>query len=526
MAIKFYSLRAKALLFAPFFIFLANLVIAQCSWTQYAPYISQPPVKYYTYQCGGGNQVWINSISTNKGIVNFSNLNSGCAPSTDTNNYNYFPGKLCKVNAGSKFEVVMRLGHNGINTGSYTRVAVYIDWNHNDLFEETQNYSEFVPIDSFPQPVYCGTNHVITTTIVNNDIKFSLLVPQTAKNGPTRMRIRLLATGNPSSNLLGAGGNPGACGQATYGECEDYDFEVVNPCKSPAVLSIANITCNSADICWSGVKNADLYDYWVDTCRTPGCSITPPPNPSIINYFALTDQTCVSLPNSSYPIALSQLQPEKKYYVIIRSTCDTFKKATSQYWQNSGWDIIDSFTTLPCCDAPQNIAISNITSTTASISWSPVHTSNMYEYAIATTPSIPPINATKIQGTSLVVNGLTPAKNYYFCLRALCSPTPRSSWTCVSFATLNTTHLANIAEDKIDVLISPNPFKNTVTFSSSKVHKSAQLIVTDISGRIVHTQMMKNMQKGDIDLTHLNTGLYIVKFTSEQGTSVVKIVKD
>jgi hypothetical protein len=327
----------------------------------------------------GGNLVWITKCSTDKALVNFQNT-SGCVSAGDSNNYAYYPGKLCRANAGSKVDLIVGLGYaSGVTTSSITRLCVWVDWNHNGFFEVSQTYSEkvaFTAVNS--NPTNLGNVNGLMTSLTATNYTFTFQVPTWAKNGPTRMRVRLAATGVFPS--VGPSDLIQACDFNRFGDCEDYDFDVVNTCKAPKVLSISNVTCNSADICWSPNDYVDFYDYWVDTCKTPGCSLASPPyDPSIVNYFAPTSQNCVSLPNPKYPIGMSQLLPETKYYVTVRTTCDSIKKPTAQYFQNSGWDIVDSFTTLPCCDAPVNLKITNIRSTSATASWDPVYTSHMYE---------------------------------------------------------------------------------------------------------------------------------------------------
>lgn len=503
---------------------------AQCEWTEYAPWIVPPSTKLYTHQAGA-NGVYISRCSTAKAVVNFDNSSSYPA-ATDTNNYNYFGGPagyICKANAGSTIEVTVWLSYllsvNGAN--SNPRVYIWVDWNHNGVFEETPTYTELVTYSSAVNAN--KANGVVSHNSATQIPTFGFLIPRSAKNGLTRMRIRVGATGSTSlpGSIFGPAGMT-ACLKAPHGECEEYDLDIVNPCNPPSVVSVSNITCNSAYICWSGIENADIYDYWVDTCKEPGCSsnpaLNPPPGttPGSVYYFGypLSSSLCRTIPNVSY----ASVMPETKYYVAIRSTCDSIRKPSAQYWQNSDW-VIDSFTTLPCCNNPNNVKVTDIKATTAKASWDPVHTANKYEYAVNTTPNNPPANGTKILGTTVELQGLSHSKTYYFCIRALCNPTPTSDWECAPFATENTTSVSSLNAGVPELKAYPNPVKNTVTITIDNFNTTGILYITDVTGKIVHSLNM-NSSTTDIDMTPFAQGLYLIKYASDNGAYVIKITKE
>ncbi len=527
MSVKFYSFLKRLTLIIPILILAASSANAQCEWLQYAPYYVKPATTpYYEFECGTGNAVWITRCSTDKAIVNL-NSTSGCPPvAGDTNNYNYFPGQLLKVNAGSKVDFYINWGfETGVSTNSLHSLSFWFDWNHNGIFEYSQFYSEQAKIKAIsPTTTFINPSGLVaysTATLQTGKFQIEVEIPSWAKNGPTRLRVRSSAAGL-SPNLVASGVGP--CDHSKFGEIEEYDVDIVNPCLSPKVISISNVTCNSADVCWSTQDNADLYDYWVDTCRTPGCSI-PSFDPTIKNYFDIKTQNCITLPNNKYPLGLPQLLPETKYYVLVRSICDTIRKPTSQYWQVSDWNAIDSFTTLPCCDAPLNVRMSEITSTTATATWDPVYTSTKYEYTVMTTPGPQPSAGTKTFNTYAGLQGLTSAKTYYFCVRALCTPTPLSNWSCVPFSTENTLGIGNLATEGPEVSVYPNPVKNIVTVSVEKANKGALVTITDVAGRVVYTQGM-DTEKAEINMSGWNAGLYFVKYVSEAGNKTVKVIKE
>jgi hypothetical protein len=141
-----------------------------------------------------------------------------------------------------------------------------------------------------------------------------------------------------------------------------------------------------------------------------------------------------------------------------------------------------------------------------------------------TTPTAPPSNGTKMTGTSVVLQGLTSAKTYYFCVRALCSPTPISGWTCIPFSTENTLSVDGLEGSGPDVTVYPNPASKVVTVSVDKAHNGT-ITITDIAGRVVYTAAMTT-EKADVDVSSFTSGLYLLKYSSEAGNKVVKITKE
>lgn len=530
MPIQFYTWLKKALLVLPILaLSFAGELKAQCTWIPFAPWIDPPPVKFANRQCGAGNGIYIAKCSTDKAIINFTNT-STCPPSSDTNNYNYFGGpggKMCKVNAGAKLDLHITPALTGISTGSILKLSVWVDWNHNGTYEEGTSYTELV---SFTAAAPTGTTTktgILSGASLTGNSTFTFDIPKSAKNGLTRMRVRLTGNGQPSAacpacpTLTPA--SVSACGLSDHGECEEYDMEIVNPCKPPSVISVSDITCKGANICWALVDNADMYDYWIDTCKTPGCSIQPPiaPGPPW-PLFDTKVGNCITAPNGYFP----NIMPETKYYIMVHSICDTIKKPTWQYYQTSEW-AIDSFTTLACCNAPTDVVVSDVKSTTANARWNPVYTALMYEYAVNTTPNNPPPFGTKLTGTSIELKGLTHSKTYYFCVRALCTPTPKSNWECTPFATQNTTSISGVQDETPVIAAYPNPVKNTVTVSVDNFNtEGGTLAISDISGRIVHSVKATTAQT-EINMSSFAQGLYLVKYTSVNGNSqVIKITKE
>ncbi|WP_162128084.1 fibronectin type III domain-containing protein [Flavobacterium phycosphaerae] len=98
---------------------------------------------------------------------------------------------------------------------------------------------------------------------------------------------------------------------------------------------------------------------------------------------------------------------------------------------------------LASCQAPTGVVASNITTTTATISWNVSDTppANGYEYYYATTSTAPTASTTPSGSVAADIltadlSGLTIASNYYVWVRSVCSNSDTSTWSVVAnFAT-------------------------------------------------------------------------------------------
>jgi PKD repeat protein len=118
---------------------------------------------------------------------------------------------------------------NGPPTYPADQCGIWIDWNQDGDFDDA---GETITVNTNPSPgPYTG--------IINP--------PASALLGQTRMRVRIMWTGP----LL-------SCGNATYGEVEDYTVNILPPpsCPIPSGLNVQNITSSSAFLDWNDMAPA------------------------------------------------------------------------------------------------------------------------------------------------------------------------------------------------------------------------------------------------------------------------------
>ena len=110
-------------------------------------------------------------------------------------------------------------------------------------------------------------------------------------------------------------------------------------CEKPETLVASEVTTNSATLTWTGGSGTYNVEY---------------------KKSADTDWTNVTTSTTETTTTLTDLEGNTAYEARVRSVCDS--KATS------GWKTV-SFTTENPCATPTNLQISNITTTSATVTW-------------------------------------------------------------------------------------------------------------------------------------------------------------
>ncbi|MBQ5891076.1 MAG: fibronectin type III domain-containing protein [Bacteroidales bacterium] len=214
------------------------------------------------------------------------------------------------------------------------------------------------------------------------------------------------------------------------GENPDPDPEP-EPCDAPTNLTVSNITENSADVSWNGT--ATTYELRL--------------NGGEAETLTTTSKQLIGLPDN-FTIT-----------VEVRAICES---------QVSEW-VSTTFTTLPAtdpdpepepCDAPTALSASNITETTAEITW--VSTAEAYEFKLNGG------TAETLTTTTKALTGLTANTAYTVEVRAICGE-QQSAWVSATFTTL----------EEIPEIIAPVV---TTTEATSVTHESAVLNGTITAG--------------------------------------------
>lgn len=90
----------------------------------------------------------------------------------------------------------------------------------------------------------------------------------------------------------------------------------------------------------------------------------------------------------------------------------------------------------------------------------------------------------------------------------------------------NCTTLSANSVEVSDYKIYPNPAKNSITIATAKNLGKANLQLVDINGRVVLTQSATLSRDFEMDISSLQSGLYVLQITSELGVTSHKVVKE
>ena len=85
--------------------------------------------------------------------------------------------------------------------------------------------------------------------------------------------------------------------------------------------------------------------------------------------------------------------------------------------------------------------------------------------------------------------------------------------------TANVLHTDSFFKNNLSV--SPNPAKDLITISNSSNVVIDSAVITDINGRIVKTSA-----SSQINISDLNSGVYFLKVTTDQGVGTTKVIKN
>lgn len=328
----------------------------------------------FTFGCTSSD--YLQSFSTTGGITNISNLNTGCATSSGISSY---MGMKVSGNPGQTINFTI------VNTPSYPEnYTIWVDWNQNGVLNDAgEQMMGFVSVGS--TGTYSG----------------SFVIPAGATPGNTRMRVMCVYGTTPFT----------PCQALSFGEIEDYTFEVLTPCPSkPTALLPTGISSMGATLNWTPVAGALKYDYVIDTITAGGV------------WLPITSTTATTA-------TVSGLLPGTSHYMRVRSYCGP--TAFSQ------WDTI-RFTTLPPCKVPKGFVASNVDSNSADIQWDSVTNMVQWQYVVDTNRSAPLLSNPGIKNTTTRfqhLTGLQEGRWQYVHIRVKCVMNDSSAWSLDSFYT-------------------------------------------------------------------------------------------
>ena len=188
------------------------------------------------------------------------------------------------------------------------------------------------------------------------------------------------------------------------------DFTTTVTCPKPTNLNANNITTTSVTLSWSAGGSECGWD--ISICETT--SMHPE-----------TDGVIYSV--SENPYTMEGLDPDKVYYAYVRANCAEEGLSV--------WSVTKGFTTLPTCIKPTNFSASNVTSSSATLSWTTGEAGQdawnvMYKKDTDSEWTTVPVST-----TTYTITGLSPVSTYYAKVQADCGEGDLSKWAETTFTT-------------------------------------------------------------------------------------------
>ena len=237
-------------------------------------------------------------------------------------------------------------------------------------------------------------------------------------------------------------------------------------------------------------------------------------------YHATTSYATNTIMKTGDRHVVNRLQGTQRMTATIANEPNSLKKLVF-VWRNDyfGGDgigaIIDNINVDTYCSSVSDLAVSNITATSAEVSWN----GSASNYEVRLNGGV----AETVTTTSKTFTNLTEETEYIVEVRAVCSDS-ESEWDTVRFTTASNSGLEQVASS-MEVLIYPNPAKDKAVLRLSGLMEDARLIVGDIQGKIVMSDSIaKGSERYELDLKGFASGVYSVTIVSGNNKTTHKLI--
>ncbi len=269
---------------------------------------------------------------------------------------------------------------------------------------------------------------------------------------------------------------------SAFSTAASFTTEGTFACAAPGSLATNNIATTSASLSWGSVSGASNYT---------------------VQYKLATATTWTTLgPLTGTSQALTGLQAATNYQWQVQANC-------------SGFATIVNFTTNSAnCSAPSELITSNITTSSALLSWAAVPGAANYTVQYKLSSAKKWTTSRSITSTSYAMTGLTPGTTYMWQVKANCSA---YSSPTVQFITPSSL-VAGMTEIN-GFRLYPNPagqVVNAQVANAEEIGGAATYTVYDVKGVLKLTHRI-DQSREQIDLSTLPTGVYIIRMVSKSG---------
>jgi len=218
-------------------------------------------------------------------------------------------------------------------------------------------------------------------------------------------------------------------------------------------------------------------------------------------------------------VSLTELTPATTYYIQINGFM-SFDDGTME-----GSFCIEVRDDGVDCQAPTNLAVNDISSTSAEISWTPMGSETQWEIKYGSVGFDPTISGISIIDTdgdpTHTLSDLEPNASYDVYVRAMCILDTQSEFT--HSVTFNTMQLSVGSENFKNFTYYPNPAKDEVNIIANFPIENVQLF--NVLGQIIKNVDL-NKSEFQLNTGNLKQGVYFIKVTIDSEEKVFRIVKE
>ncbi len=204
------------------------------------------------------------------------------------------------------------------------------------------------------------------------------------------------------------------------------------------------------------------------------------------------------------------------YHVSVRSLCG------SDYSIISPWSDTLTFTT-DYCHPVTDILVTDVTETTAHVSWTPSRNSVSWkvEYGYEGFLRGEAIGSYNASTPALDLDSLEPGTSYDLYVASVCGPGMSSSWVGTDpFRTVGNNDITT-TPDGTGFVVYPNPASSFVTVKLDNGGPEARIDIIDQQGRTVATSTGSATV---IDVSRLSTGVYFVRISGPSYSAAKKLI--
>ncbi len=272
------------------------------------------------------------------------------------------------------------------------------------------------------------------------------------------------------------------------------------PCETPTDITITNITDTTAEVTWT--SNGDEME-WEVLYGEEGFNIA-------------TEGTIISDNDGVLGVTLTDLDPEIEYEVYVTAVC-----ASNNSSEISASEV---FTTLQePCETPTDVTITNITDTSAEVTWTANENDLEWIVIYGITEFNPETEGTTFYDNDgelgVILSNLDPNETYDVYVVAVCAADNLSE---NSEAETFTTASLSIDDNQFSGFkFYPNPAENFVTVEANQVID--QVTIYNLLGQKVLSKTINQAEK-QLNITSLEKGSYIMQVSINGNTKALKLI--